>query len=261
MNLSRIVVFLFCIVVASCNSGKKIVYMQDALDQRTEEVTVYKGIVVQPKDELSIVVAGADPILVYPFNLPLHSYQAGSSSATSYMQRLLGYHVDMEGYIDFPFLGKIKVSGLTREQVSELIKQKLVQGGLLYNPIVNTEIMNFKISVLGEVSYPGTFHLTSDIITVLEAIGRAGDLTIYGNRENVLVRREQNGLITYYRLNLLSTDFMRSPAFYLQQNDVVYIEPNNTVAARSRINENRSMNTLLSLGSLLSSLAVVIMTR
>jgi len=234
--------------------------MQDALNKTTDTVEVNRGIVIQPKDILSIVVTCRDPELSISLNLPLYSYQAGSTSASyTYSQRMLGYLVDMEGCIDFPQMGKLKVAGLTREQLSEIIKQKIVENGLIREPIVNTEFMNFKISVLGEVRNPGMFNLTDDKITILEAIGRAGDLTIYGRRDNVLVmRHEPDDVITYYHLDLRSVELIHSPAFYLKQNDVIYVSPNNTTAARSRINENRTLGVSISLASFLINLALLL---
>jgi len=233
--------------------------MQGVIDGTKEEIPVYQGIVIQPKDILSIVVSSKNPELAVAFNLPLSSYQAGSTSiSTSYSQRILGYLVDMEGKIDFPILGKIVVAGLTREELSAMIKRELIDGDLIRDPIITAEFMNFKISVLGEVRNPGTFNLQDDRITILEALGRAGDLTIYGQRDNVLVIREQNGAMNYFRVDLRSSALTQSPVFYLQQNDVVYVTPNNTVAQRTDINENKSMGVFLSLASLLMSLAVII---
>jgi len=234
--------------------------MQDALNKTTDTVTVNQGIVVQSKDILSIVVTCIIPDLAISLNLPLYSYQAGSTTAAaSYSQRMLGYLVDTEGCIDFPVLGRLKVAGLTREQLSEMIKQKIIENGLIKEPIVNVEFMNFKISVLGEVRNPGTFNLADDKITILEAIGRAGDLTIYGKRDNVLVqRREQNDIIMYYRVDLRSADLVHSPAFFLRQNDVVYVSPNNTVAANSRINQNRTLGVSINLASFLTNIVLLI---
>ena len=171
----------------------------------------------------------------------------------------MGYLVDMNGEIDFPALGKLKVIGLTREELSNMIKQRLITEDIIKDAVVTTELMNFKISVLGEVRIPGTYSLQDDKITIFEAIGRAGDLTIYGKRDDILVmRREPNDVIKYYRVNLLSTSIIDSPVFYLQQNDVVYVSPNNTVAARSRINENRTVGVGISFASLFVNLAVLL---
>jgi polysaccharide export outer membrane protein len=159
--------------------------------------------------------------------------------------------------IDFPIFGKIKVAGMTRDQLAEMLKKRLIEEDLIKDPSVIIDFMNFKVSVLGEVKTPGTFNLQSDRITLLEALGRAGDLTIYGNRENVLVRREKDGVITLHRVDLRSSEFLRSPVYYLQQNDVVYVEPNRTRSGQARINENRSMGMWISLASLLTSMVTL----
>lgn len=251
-------IILICFILASCQTEKKIAYLQDAVNGGTETIGINGGIVIQPKDILSIVISSKNPELVMAFNLPLLTYQAGSAqSASSYSQRLMGYTVDMEGNIDFPILGKLKVAGLTRNQLTELIKQSLIQENLIKDPIIIIDFMNFKISVLGEVRTPGAFTLDGDRITILEALGKAGDLTIYGSREDVLVRRERDGVIHTYRVDLRSESLFRSPVYYLQQNDVVYVTPNKTRSGQSRINENRSMGMWISLASLLTSMAVL----
>jgi polysaccharide export outer membrane protein len=256
MNYKLII--LLSLVLVSCHTEKKIVYMQDATDGAIEKIGVHAGIVVQPKDVLSIVVSSKNPELAISFNLPLQTYQAGSTDLSSmYTQRILGYLVDMEGNVNFPVLGKLKVAGLTRDQLSELVRQRLIKEGLIKDPIIVTEFMNFKISVLGEVNDPGAFTVDGDRITILEALGKAGDLTIYGKRDNVLVRREKDGIVNFHRVDLRSEALLRSPVYYLQQNDVVYVEPNKTRVGQSRINENRSMSMWISLASLLTSMAVL----
>ena len=258
--MNRILVLLLCSVLVSCKTSEKVVYLQDVKDGQNVEMSVYQGIVIQPKDILSIVVSSRNPELVVSFNKPFVSYQAGSSSASSYSSyRVLGYLVDTEGDIEYPLLGKLRVTGMTREQVSAMIQQRLVAEGFVNDAIVTTEIMNFKISVLGEVRSPGRFDLQDDRITILEALGRAGDLTIYGRRDNVLVTREQNGVIHSYRVDLRSSALIHSPVFYLQQNDVVYVSPNNTVAANSRINQNRTLGVSISLASFLTNLTLLVL--
>jgi polysaccharide export outer membrane protein len=235
--------------------------MQDTVEGLPKETGVYPGIVVQPKDVLSIVVSSRNPELSTGLNLPLHQFYAGSSEASSgYNYRQLGYQVDLEGYIDFPVLGKLKVTGLTRERLANMIKQRL-QEDLIRDAIVTAEFMNFKISVLGEVRTPGTYSIADDRLTLLEALGRAGDLTIYGRRDNVLVRRENEGKVIFYRVDLRTEALLTSPVYYLQQNDVIYVEPNNTVAARSNINENKSLSTWISLASFITSLTILIIRK
>jgi len=181
-----------------------------------------------------------------PFNLP-------SGPKTT-----LGYLVDMKGEIDFPILGKIKVAGLSREQLIERLKQRLVQEDLISEPFITVELLNFQVSVLGEVASPGTFTITGDVITILQALGKAGDLTIYGKRDNILVQREENNMIYYHRIDLRHSSLIHSPVYYLQQNDVVYVDSTNARAAQSRINENRSMSMWVSLISILLSVTMFI---
>ena len=260
---SRKLIILLCCVLASCGTSKKVVYMQDVTNGVSKGTVVHTSIVIQPKDILTISISSRTPELAVGLNLTMQQYYSGSPvSSYGYAQRL-GYHVSVEGEIDFPILGKLKVAGLTREQVSDMIKQRIIQEGIIMDAIVTVEFMNFKITVLGEVRSPGTFNLTDDRITILEAIGRAGDLTIYGRRDNVLVRRERDGRVIFYRIDLRTEDLLTSPAYYLQQNDVVYVEPNNTATARSRINENKTLNVWISLTSLLTSIAsmIIILTK
>ena len=251
-------IILLCCVLVSCNTSKKIVYLQDATNGATERININSGIVIQPKDMLTIVVSSRKSELAAEFNLPLVTSFAGSDIlASGTYQKILGYVVDMDGSIDFPILGKLHVAGQTRHQLTEMIKQKLIQDDLIKDPVITIEIQNFKISVLGEVALPGTFSVSGDRITILEALGMAHDLTIYGNRDNVLVRREKDNLVTFHRVDLRSESLLHSPVYYLQQNDVVYVEPNKVRAGQSRINANRSVGVWLSLGSLLASLAVL----
>jgi polysaccharide export outer membrane protein len=255
MRVKIKLVIVLCCVVFSCKTSQKVVYMQDAVNGIPKETGVYQGIIIQPKDVLSIIVSSRNPELAMSLNLPLQQYYAGSSEITSsYNNRQLGYQVDLEGYIDFPVVGRIRVAGLTRERLANMIKQRL-QEDLIRDAIVTADFMNFKISVLGEVRSPGTFNVADDKITLLEALGKAGDLTIYGRRDNVLVRRETGGVVVFHRVNLLTEALLLSPAYYLQQNDVVYVEPNRVRAEQSGINEYRSVGVWISVAALLVSLS------
>ena len=182
--------------LASCNpeTYKKINYLQDVKQDTTMTMKVNKGIIIQPQDQLSIIVTSRDPRMATPFNLSVSSFYTGSElSATGASQRITGYVVSNEGDIDFPSLGELHVAGLNRWQLQELIKDRLADSGLLKDAIVTVEFLNFKISVLGEVTAPGTYSVTGDKITILQALALARDLTIFGQRENVQVIREQNG--------------------------------------------------------------------
>lgn len=251
----------FVLMLSSCAAPQNIAYFQNKVVDQPEEIDKHAGIVIQPKDMLSIVVSSRNPELVAMFNLPVVSYQAGSEVVTgSYNQRLMGYVVDNEGYIDFPVLGPIKVSGLTRWELSELIKDKLVKEGLLTDAVVTVEFMNFKVSVIGEVSSPGTYTIEGDKVTILQAISLARDLTIFGQRENVTVIRERDGQRIIYEVNLCDADLFKSPAYYLQQNDVVYVQPSDIKARQSTTDEKalRLTSILVSSGSLLVSIASLI---
>jgi len=256
----KLIVF-FCCVLTSCKTSQKITYIQDATDRSIHKKPAYSGIKFQPGDIISIIVSSRKSEMAAPFNLPFVTTYAGSSALLpSDAPMTLGYPVDSEGYIDFPIFGKIHVAGLTRKQLAEELKQRLIREDQIPDPIVTVEILNFQISVLGEVTAPGTFTVAGDRITLFQALGKAGDLTIYGKRHNVAVQREENGMIIFYRVDLRSVSLIQSPVYYLQQNDVVYVESTNARAAQSRINENRSLSLWVSFASMLMSLGMVIYT-
>lgn len=258
--------YFFCLllsaaVLSSCSSVKDIAYFQNKVVNQPEKIDKHAGIVIQPKDMLSIVVSSRNPELVSMFNLPVVSYQAGSETVSGAgVQRLLGYVVDNAGYIDFPVLGPISVSGMTRWELSEMIKDRLIKDGLLTDAVVTVEFMNFKVSVLGEVNAPGTYTIEGDKVTVLQAISLARDLTIFGLRENVSVIRERDGERTIYQINLCDVNLFKSPAYYLQQNDIIYVEPNQEKARQSTTDDKtlRMTSILVSGGSLLVSIATLV---
>ena len=249
-------------VLGSCASTKDIAYFQNKLVDQPEKIDKHAGIVIQPKDQLSIVVSSRNPELVAMFNLPVVSYQAGSEvmATSTYNQRLMGYVVDNDGCIDFPVLGKLEVDGMTRWELAEMIKDKLLNEKLLTDAVVTVEFMNFKISVMGEVQSPGTYTIQGDKVTVLQALSLARDLTIFGKRDNVAVIREKDGERTIYQINLTDVDMFKSPAYYLQQNDIVYVEPNEIKARQSTIDDKglRLTSILVSSGSLLVSVATLL---
>lgn len=250
-------------LLASCGSktSRNINYLQEAQRDTTVTMLPEEGILVQPKDMISIVVSSRNPELSAMFNLTNVSYQAGGeTSTTGSYNRILGYSVDNNGNIDFPIVGKINVSGLTRWQVADKVKEELVSRNLLKDPVISVEFLNFKVSVLGEVAHPGTYTVTGDKITLLEALSLAGDLTIYGRRDRVCVIREINGKRTVYINDLRSMDLFTSPSYYLKQNDVVMVEPNKVRAGQSTINENslKSTSFWMSVGSFLVTIANLI---
>ena len=265
MNLQRVfsfAVLAIVVTVTSCGSVKDIAYFQNKVINEPEVIDRHAGIVIQPKDMLSIVVSSRNPELAAMFNLPVVTYQAGSETvgAGGYSQRLMGYLVDNEGYIDFPVLGPIRLNGLTRWELSDLIRNRLVEGGLLTDAVVTVEFMNFKVSVIGEVNTPGTYTMTNDKVTILQAISLAHDLTIFGQRENVCVIREREGERVIYEINLCDVSMFDSPAYYLQQNDVIYVQPSKVKERQSTVDDKalRMTGIFVSGGSLIVSLASLI---
>lgn len=252
----------FCIIgvvlLTACGSPKNIVYLQDVDPLKQQVIEQKYEAVVHKDDLLNIAINSKNPELAMPFNMPLVSYQLGTAGAAYGQQRVLGYLVDINGEIDFPILGKLKVEGLTRSQLIDLIKNRLVGEDLIKDPVITVQFMNFKISVMGEVARPGSFSISGDRITLLEALSMAGDLTIYGKRDRVAVIRENEGKRTILFHDLRSAELFQSPCYYLQQNDIVYVEPNNVKAGQSEINQNRSVGVWLSAVSVLTSLAVLI---
>lgn len=250
------------VLLASCSTPNNIAYFQNKAVDQPEKIDKHAGIVIQPKDMLSIIVSSKNPELVVIFNLPVVSYQAGSEIVSTGTQRLMGYVVDNDGFIDFPILGPIKVAGLTRWELSELIKNKLLNGGYLSDAVVTVEFMNFKVSVIGEVNSPGTYTIEGDKVTILQAISLARDLTIYGMRENVSVIRERDGERTIYEINLCDVSLFNSPAYYLQQNDIVYVQPSGIKARQSTTDDKalRMTSIAVSSGSLLVSVATLLIS-
>ena len=254
------------LLAASCNpkTYKQINYLQDIQNDTLMTMGINQGIVIQPQDQLSIVVSSRTPELAVQFNLPIASYQAGSEvvSGGGMNQRLMGYVVSNTGDLNFPVLGTIHVAGMTRWQLQDMIRDKITAGGYIKDPIVTVEFMNFKISVLGEVTSPGSYSIAGDKITIFQALALARDLTIYGQRDKVEVIREQNGQRKVYVLDLRDSEIFNSPGYYLQQNDVVYVVPNSVRAGQSTINENylKSANFWMSIASVGVTVASFVVT-
>lgn len=246
------------ILFSACNSTKEVVYLQDVVPLKQQDIERKYEVFIHEDDLLSIMVNSKDPELALPFNMPLITYQIGSES--SGQQRVLGYLVDTNGDIDFPILGKLHVAGLSRLELRDLIKKKLISGDYIKDPVVTVQFLNYKVSVMGEVARPGSFTITGDRITLLEALSMAGDLTIYGRRDRVAVIREENGKRTILFHDLRSSDIFTSPCYYLQQNDIVYVEPNKAKAGQRDINQNNSVSVWLSAVSVLAAVASLLVT-
>ena len=250
----------------SCNSSKDVLYFQDLkAGESVAMAAIPVPVTVRPDDKISIVVNSRDPQLMALFHLPRVNKQmstVGQASSTNVSngQDVMGYTVDSRGEIDFPVLGKIKVEGKTREEIGAYIKNELIAKNLVKDPIVTVEFMNLCVSVLGEVNSPGRYGIDRDKTTIIDALSMAGDLTINGNRNNVTVLRQDGDVQRVYAIDLTSgRDIYSSPAYYLQQNDVIYVEPNEMRARQSTVNGNtiRSASFWISITSLVMSIVVL----
>lgn len=223
---SFLVVLAVALLLSSCGSSKDFVYLQDMeLGKSYPYDTKYEA-VVHANDRLDITVSSKSPELAIPFNAGGGSFQLGTNGAvTESATEKKGYRVDVDGNIDFPILGKLHVEGLKMGEVTALIRDRIIEGKYIKDPLVSLEFLNFKYSVLGAVGNNGTFSVDGDRITLLEAIAKAGDVTPRGRVNRVAVIREENGRRVLYQHDLRSKDLFESPCFYLQQNDIVYVEP------------------------------------
>ena len=221
----------------SCAARKDLIYFQpDSTQLNTSyELNAPK---LQPGDILAISVTADDVRATIPFN-QISPYQGVSGTIQSSNPFIPTYAIDVNGDIDFPKLGKLKLAGKTRTQAMEFLRNEVAR--YIVDPGISMEVRNFRVTVLGEVKTPGSFPITNDRITILEALGLAGDLTINGVRNNVMVIREQNGKKEEYRVDLTKRDALNSPVYYLAQNDVIYVEPNNARIQSSKYTQNTSI--------------------
>ena len=223
MGRHFIVCILSTIVLCSCGSTKSMTYLQKTSTDSVVTAAKAQEIKLQPYDKISIVVSSRDPKLSALFNLPAVLGTVGNNDSVS-VNGVAKYTVDGKGNIDFPVIGSLSVAGLSRDSISKMIKRRLADGQLLADCVVTVEFVNLGLSVLGEVNAPGRYSIDRDCITILDAISMAGDITRHGNRRNVTVMRTEDGVQKSYTLNLLSAeDALSSPAYYLRQNDIVYV--------------------------------------
>lgn len=233
--LQQTVAFFVLIAFSSCTTSKEIIYFQDEPLSNLNTLSTTPEITYKPNDKLTINVSAIDPETVRPFNLPLitNSYDAINPQGTTTFQT---YIVDEQGLIEFPVLGTIKIGDLTRKQATKLLTEKISE--YVKDPIVNIRLTNFTVTVLGEVNSPGTYTVEEEQMSLLEAIGLAGDLTIHGIRENVFLIREQDGVKRFTKFDLTSINVVNHPNYYIQQNDVIYIEPNPAKIRSASYNQN-----------------------
>lgn len=257
-NLFFIVFAVLCMTLGSCGSSKQIAYFQNA---DSLNYAASKGLFdakIMPKDLLTITVSTTDPKAATPFNLSV----TNTLNATGYLSTGAGslqtYLVDNDGFINFPVVGQLKVGGMTKRQCENYIRDKILPYmSKTENPIVTVKMASFKVTVAGEVKAPGVFNVDQEKISVIEALARAGDLTIYGKRGNVLlIREDATGEKSVHRLNLNDANLINSPYYYLQQNDYLYVEPNSVQAKNSAIGSSTTI--WISAVSILTSVASLV---
>lgn len=260
------------LVLFGCSTPQNIAYMQDSYNDAIVETIKANPIRLKPMDQISIVVNSRDPQIATMFNLINASQRLGASTSMngglSNSSQILPYTVDKDGEIDFPVLGKVKVAGLTRAETAEHIKNLLIASNQIKDPVVTVDFMNLGFSVLGEVSSPGRYRIDRDEFTILDAISLAGDLTINGQRENVtLIRNYGTAQEIFYKMNLTDTeDIFSSPAYYLEQGDIVYVTPNpkrrreSTVSANSAFTPSFWISLASTATSITSAILVIVRT-
>lgn len=244
------------LIATSCGTPKNVAYFQDLNNNPDTVITLQNRVItVKPTDKIYIGVKSKDQQISQLFNLT----GSNSSSSSNVSKDAYYYTVDSKGNIDFPVLGTVHVANLSREQVAEKIKKALIDASLVKDPVVTVGLSNLHYSVMGEVNHPGQFAIEDEKVTILDAISKAGDLTIQGRRNDVMVLRQENGHQKIYKIDLCSgKDIFSSPAYYLQQNDVVYVTPNDTKKRSSTLNGNTVQSTGFWMS--ISSLIVTILT-
>ena len=257
--------FLHCLILAlplllsGCGSVKNVAYLQNSDSINFDNSRFLYDARIMPKDQITISVNTTTPEASLPFNLLLqNAYTQGRTLSTGASGTLMPYLVDNDGYINFPIVGRLHVGGLTKAEAEKLVVEKIrPYMAETENPVVTVRMSSYSVSVLGEVARPGSFQVSREKITILEALAQAGDLTIYGVRDKVkLIREDATGKKQIVTLNLNDANIVNSPYYYLQQNDVVYVEPNNVKAQNSKVGQTTTLwfsatSILISLTSLL----------
>ena len=255
-TIKNIVLILVAMIAAGCVTQKKMTYLRDVDASTAEAINAQfhaqSQTILRSGDAVTIFVSALDAEAVVPYNQPTAIYAQPGTNAVQTTPMLQYYIVDENGDVTMPVLGKVHIAGLTRVEAEEAVRQQLAQQ--VVNPTVQVRLINAKVSVLGEVNKPGQVPMTGDRLTLLEALAAAGDMTVYGRRDNVLVTREVNGQLELARIDLNGSDVFASPFYYLQQNDVVYVSPNKVRAVSST---NASLWISL-VGTLASTAAVVV---
>jgi polysaccharide export outer membrane protein len=232
-HLRHIITILgFLLIASSCADVRKTIYFADQRDSTIRSQNIAPLTYIQPNDILSINVSSLNPSATAIFNVPNNANVTITAASGTNLQPS-GYLVNREGKIQFPVIGDIKVQGITTDQLRLHIVKELTDRKLLLDPLVTVRQLNFKVSVLGEVAHPAVLNVPSEKISLLEALGLAGDITIYGRKDNVMIIREEDGVKYIKRLDLNSNELFRSQYYYLKSNDIVYVEANKAKVAGS----------------------------
>ena len=263
MKIMRHILYLLAaaLLLAACGTPKEIIYFQDLAAGESATMLPESQIRLRPEDKIAIIVNTSNPQISTLFNLPYTAARIGQTTETtsSYSQGISGYTLDANGDIDFPVLGTLHIGGMRREEAAAYIKDRLISSEMTRDAVVTVEFMNLSVAVMGEVARPGRVNIIRDNFTIFDAISSAGDLTITAKRDGVIVLREEDGVQKKYVVNLCSArEVLSSPVFYLQQNDMVYVEPNDVRARQSTVNGNnvRSTSFWISIASLASNIAL-----
>ena len=254
-NIQRLLVLLVGILLSSCVSNKEILYFQDA-DMYKNTAIEYRENTIQPNDILSVTISAAIPETAIPYNRSASASNAFGANVE--VLKLQGYLVNPEGFIALPVLGKVAAKGLTNSALETTIINKLENGGHLVNPIVTVRLLNAKVTVLGEVQRPGTFSFTEQYLSVPQALGYAGDLTINGRRDDLLLISEVDGTRKITHLNLTTANWMDNPEYMLKPNDVLVVQPNRAKVKTAGYIGN--VTTIVAIASLALS-ATILLTR
>lgn len=256
--LTSVLLFFILLTCASCVSQKKMIYLQgaDYLQDNPQQIKENFELKIQSDDQLAISISSKDRELIEPFNNnTLIGSGSGMNSQYNSQAGVSYFQVDKDGNIEFPIFGTLKASGLTRTELAKVLENRLISQNYIKDPLVSIKIMSFKVTVLGEVKAPGVQNVTGERLTLLEALGMAGDLLPSARRENIMVIREEDGKRKSYMVDLTSSyDVLNSPCYYLQQNDVVYVEPNSAI----RVKGSGTMSTVTSTVGMISMLASLV---
>lgn len=255
---SLVVMVAMTLFLGSCSSIKKIPYLKNADSVSLAASKVLYDAKIMPKDQLTITVITTNPQASAPFNLSVSNTVGAGGQLGSGAGSLQGYLVDNDGDIDFPIVGKIHVAGLTKTQCEDLIKSKVSPFlAVEEKPIVTVRMASYRVTVIGEVGNPGVVQVPTEKMSIIEALAQSGDLTIYGKRDNImLIREDASGEKSIHRLNLNDANIINSPYYYLQQNDILYVEPNKIKAQNSVIGSSTTL--WFSFVSILTSLASLV---